>query len=137
MVRVVSRQKDTPNDCTGQTVVLLKVFLCSLKPPLRVLRACFVICNCFCHINYKAGVKITTAGRIITRQTPHSGLCVHHLQILHECADFIRLLKIIKAKIEERIQKQWEMFYVEMFCKSEQRHPPHAQLFSPRGLTMD
>lgn len=95
--------------------MLLKVVLCSLKPPLRVLGACFVICNCFCHINYKAGVKITTAGRIITRQTPHSGLSVHHLQILHECADFTRLLKIIRLRLREGFRSDGKCFMLRCF----------------------
>jgi hypothetical protein len=47
-------------------VVLLKIVLCPLKTLLGVLGICFAICSCFCHTNYKAGVKTTTAGRILT-----------------------------------------------------------------------
>lgn len=116
--------------------MLLKIVLCSLKTPLRVLRISFVICNCFCHINCMAGVKITTAGRIITWQSPHSGFSVHHLHILHECADFTCLLKIIKLRSRKGFRShvgnalRWDVFV------SLNKGIP-SYLFSPRGLTMD
>lgn len=111
--------------------MLLKIVLCPLKTLFRVLGIRFVRCSCFCHTNYKAGVKTMTAGRILTWQTPGSGLLLWPL-----CPPSVNLTWVCWLHM---LPKDWKEKWSDMgnvLCWNVwKRHSLHAQLFIQSRMT--